>query len=349
MKKFVLNLENYEINDITIKDLVDLIKEVTTLRDINLHLCLIDDFDFMKICKSLAGNTTLRSLDIGANSLSYTSIESLTSLLATNSCKLQHLNLSFNVFRSKGSSAIVQMLSTNNSLVSIDLSTNVLYSKDIEGLGAALSKNATLKELSLKMNVITDISELMKGLELNCTVESLDLSQNNISPISSLRSYIEVTSTLKKLCLERCCIYGKKLTELRYALRTNTTIEWLDLSRNPLGSKFGINSVNVNAGLDIGVILFFNTTLTYVNLSNTKLGNNEFEYIAYSLSPTSFDASCHMGIYPFNKREEIERDEDTILETLDLSYNDIPKSHRRLLSIMHKNTPSLTNLRIDPI
>ncbi|KAF5838018.1 hypothetical protein DUNSADRAFT_3505 [Dunaliella salina] len=130
----------------------------------------------------LKENTTLTDLDLSWNQIKAEGVKGLRPGLE-GSLSLKTLSLAWNGLENEGAIAMGQILVNNASLVSLDLTNTRLGSEACVMLGEGIKANTTLEELLLNGNAIGDdgARHLMAALKSNKTLECLSLQGSNMS------------------------------------------------------------------------------------------------------------------------------------------------------------------------
>jgi Leucine-rich repeat (LRR) protein len=154
----------------------------------------IDDSECHMFVEALKENTSLLELDLSNNKIGQaetlntvqpdyiTGGEALADMLASNSCKLRHLNLSWNLIRLDGGIALAGCVATNKYVTHLDLSYNALGKDGGEVLGSSLLGNTILHTLLLTNNNINFSAcfAICVALEENFSLRKLSLDGNPI-------------------------------------------------------------------------------------------------------------------------------------------------------------------------
>jgi Ca2+-binding EF-hand superfamily protein len=190
-----LDLSNNEVNSETAQALaLYLHSDVCPLRRLTLKNADVDDNECALFVEALLGNTIIRELNLSRNCIGksenlntvrpdlITGGEALGDLLAANSCHLQHLDVSWNMIRMDGASALASSVAGNTFLTYLDVSYNALGKVAGEVLGCALMKNRALKTLHLMNNGLnhTACFAICVAIEENMTLRNVKLDGNPI-------------------------------------------------------------------------------------------------------------------------------------------------------------------------
>mmetsp|Transcript_4548 Transcript_4548/g.9917 ORF Transcript_4548/g.9917 Transcript_4548/m.9917 type:complete len:459 (-) Transcript_4548:198-1574(-) len=220
------------------------------------------------MARALIANTTLQTLALGGNRLSYDGIKCIAEALKHNT-SLHHLDLHWVNLGPQGARAIASVLSFNNSLeqlqlggneigpegvvfiaealqlnqglLTLDLSRNRLGAQGISAIGDGLSHNTTLRALNLKVNNLKpDSAYAITHLLGSCThLHKLDLSWNLFGPQGgkAIGEGLAVNHSLQELILTTCDLkYGGGLPIVE-GLNANSTLKVLDVTTNNMDYK----------------------------------------------------------------------------------------------------------------
>lgn len=188
----------------------------------------------------------------------------LTQKLARNFSDLKNLGLQLGLNLTQ-SRLLGTALKTNNTLDALDLSHNHFGDTGAKSVLEGVNENLNLKKLNLSCNEITDQSsaKIKEMLERNKTLKRLYLYNNQLGDVgaSLIGQALEKNTTLRILSIPKNAISNGDLFK---SLKSNTTLEWLNLSFNQLGD---------DALPMIKQLLKTNKTLTRLDLSNNKFSN----------------------------------------------------------------------------
>jgi Ran GTPase-activating protein (RanGAP) involved in mRNA processing and transport len=161
----------------------------------------------------------------------------LDSLLMS-ATKLKHLRIQDHL-DTRQIEALSKGLKANTSVEILDLSRSRFDSFTI--LANGLKENACLKELKLRsLAGLSDdhVGEILTALKNHPTLESLDLSFNHCRNVGNLAEFlVDERKSIRELCLGYQNLWQAPKFDVRglaQALRTNTTLKTLSLSRNKL-------------------------------------------------------------------------------------------------------------------
>ncbi|KAJ5071803.1 leucine rich repeat family protein [Anaeramoeba ignava] len=177
---------------------------------------------------------------------------------------------------------VMQALSHNYSIEEIDLSRSGLGDAQMSDMGYMFAYNSCLRKLVLKSNAITGngIEQLCKRLEDQraqfpkkvresklCEIildgNNLRVGGNEHKNGTILGAKFLSLLPITKISLIKCQLGIEAATAIGDNLKTNTTLEYLDLSHNQTG-KFGVKALCRG--------LTKNKTLTYLNLTSNDIG-----------------------------------------------------------------------------
>jgi Ran GTPase-activating protein (RanGAP) involved in mRNA processing and transport len=205
----------------------------------------IDDNTGLRIVTALAKNRTLRELDLGTNHLGVSELlntvhpgvitapEAIASLLLSDDCALESLNLEWNKIRLQSAQEIAKSIQFNRSLISLDLSNNSIGTAALMLLGASIHDNQTLQRLSLAFCGVTAAAcfVLCTGLQYNYSIKYLNIDGNPIG-VRGAKALMLMPTTRNRITLSaRGC-----------NMHVSDPDHWFDQS-NPCGN-FELNLSN---------------------------------------------------------------------------------------------------------
>ena len=224
-----------------------------------------------------------------------------------NKKKLLRLDLSDNGLEDAAGSALAAALRVNSSLQSLNLSENSLEDAAGSALAAALRVNSSLQSLDLSGTRLSrrSIYQLGEALRDNSALRSLDLGANReLGNTRAVARVLSMNSSLRSLKLRCINMRGKGAIAIAGALRTNNSLQELDLSHNAfdrgewgrLGGQVGArlseallvnsslrslqlcwNALCLQDMLQLAGALRVNRTLTSLSLSGNTMGHESCE------------------------------------------------------------------------
>jgi Ran GTPase-activating protein (RanGAP) involved in mRNA processing and transport len=240
--------------------------------------------------ESLSKNQSIFRIDVGSNSITDESSESIYSMLTLNR-SLEFLDLSRNSLTGSFALKISEALSRNNTLLHLNVSGNEIGDEGVIGICESILRGASIKDISfsgisytckgcksigesLSKLAFVDLSEkrfsadeaheIVKGLRQNSSLLGLKLDQCSFSNFgfSEILSAINEMSNLERLSLRRVNFTTIQRSLLFEALRLNKTIIELDFS----GSQFSYDDLE-----DLCSSLKNNCVVQHLNLSHIRL------------------------------------------------------------------------------
>jgi Ran GTPase-activating protein (RanGAP) involved in mRNA processing and transport len=212
---------------------------LNSLTQLNLQQNNIGEEGAHRIVGALEKNTSLKELNLQQNKIGRFGAYYIAKALEENT-SLTQLNLQQNNIGDDDALHIAFTLEKNTSLTKLNLQQNKIGDYGAYHIARALKKNTSLTELNLQQNNIGDDGALRIAfaLEENTSLTELNLQQNNIGDYGSLGTQKMITSTpLRKLNLSANNINDRCVDDLISKLRSNTTLQQLDLTKNPAISQ----------------------------------------------------------------------------------------------------------------
>ncbi len=336
------------------KNLFKCLKTNMSVFQLNMYGCnlTITEDNCPLLEEMLRANTTLQELDLSRNPFNASGLGYIAKGLRHNT-GLVKLSLRQCDVRVTGP-LLEEMLRENTTLQELDLSRNPISASGLGYIAKGLRHNTGLVKLSLKECFVSVTEKngplLEEMLRENKTLHELVLSYNDIfAELSYIVKGLMHNTGLVKLSLPQCDV---RVTEfngplLEEMLRENRTLQELDLSHNPISAsgfgyiakglkhntglvKLSLKECSVSVTKENGPLLEEmlrkNKTLQELKLSHNPIGASGLGYFAKGLRHNtglvklSLKECFVRATGPL--QEEMLR-ENTTLQELDLSYNDI--------------------------
>lgn len=201
-------------------------------------------------------DTTLTKLDL-QGTLHNKHLPLVTNAIKYN--KIVSLTFAWNIFLG-ADLIIMKALKSNMTIQKLELFGSELSYDSIKCIANVLQNQSNLIDLSLaycKMN-IDGCKEMFVSLQINSSLKSI-----NFSEIRDIATYNNILQDHK-------CI-----TILSQSLRTNTTLEYLNLHNNGINAE-GINILITN--------LKYNTCIKKLNLSANYMNADDFKHGGYAIA-----------------------------------------------------------------
>lgn len=193
-------------------------------------------------------STKLRILNLSNNKLKTESFECLVKNLNSES-KLKELYLDSLKFDSEFNNSnfidyIVKILENNSSLEHLSISSNKIKTKGSIEIANALIKNTNLQCLNLSNNYIFDLEPFIKTLKDNKILKSLDLSNNYLMNEPKLGFFINNTG-LTSFNFSYNDASCQTINSLLLKLSENKTLTNLNLIGNVFPTKLFTSLINI--------------------------------------------------------------------------------------------------------
>eukprot|EP00056_Hartaetosiga_gracilis_P007856 m.112933 g.112933 ORF g.112933 m.112933 type:complete len:723 (-) comp12793_c0_seq3:1631-3799(-) len=261
-----LVIKGEKLSHESVLSLCEIIRNNHMLRNIQFSDAGLTDESISSICKDIMLRRCCSKLNFSENKIGYNGIAAVTALLPRNFL-LNYLNLSGIVFTKK----MAQTLAT--SLPRSKLHTLIMHRCGLHDTGvlgsitAGCSSCSTLLNISFKSNNIPSAGGklIARPLKRDQFLECLDLRCNKLGDkgITDLCVELGRGGAVRKLVLFDNHITHAGIRKLSRVLVKNTTLESLDLSRNPIGHYETI--------LSLKQVLCGNTTLRNLFLWNVDM------------------------------------------------------------------------------
>ena len=199
-----LDLSFCNINDDIIKIIIETMLIINQkLKKLNVCHNNISNYGLIEIAKGLKNNSSLLSLDLSGNKLTYINFISSTCCLMKDYSMLR-----FNLYDGKqydGVTELAHALENHPSLLSLNISATNITNNGIKKISISLKNNYILQYLDLSENNIGDDGaiEIADALRVNNTLKSLNLYCNMIGDegIFNLVDSLKVNYNLSSLYL----------------------------------------------------------------------------------------------------------------------------------------------------
>ncbi|OMJ92587.1 hypothetical protein SteCoe_4596 [Stentor coeruleus] len=212
----------------------------TKIEELFISNCRIKDKHYENLSYLLRDMLSLKRLDLSNNLFTNEGISNIFKEVQYNTC-LKFLNISKSHLSKGLPENFYQLCVDNHTLTELNLSNCDLHN-NLHILIDSLTKADTLKKLDLSFNSIKNKGAefLSKGLSLNKSLISLNLSFNKIKNKGgcSLAKALQENSFLQELNLKENGIKNKAAELLNNVCRTNTKITKLNLKLNPIHVKY---------------------------------------------------------------------------------------------------------------
>ncbi|XP_048052028.1 NACHT, LRR and PYD domains-containing protein 12-like isoform X2 [Megalobrama amblycephala] len=208
------------------------------LEKLKLDQCNITAEGCAALASAMRSNSHLRELNLSENKIRDKGLMLLSDGLKDPHCKLEKLKLSRCNITAEGCAALASALRSNSHLRELDLTGNKIGDEGLTLLSYGLKDpHCKLEKLMLCRCNITDegCAALASALRSNSHLRELDLSENKIGGrgLTLLSGGLkDPHCKLEKLRLIKCNIKDESCAALTSALRSNSHLRELDLSRN---------------------------------------------------------------------------------------------------------------------
>eukprot|EP00574_Skeletonema_japonicum_P001287 CAMPEP_0201741184 /NCGR_PEP_ID=MMETSP0593-20130828/46684_1 /ASSEMBLY_ACC=CAM_ASM_000672 /TAXON_ID=267983 /ORGANISM="Skeletonema japonicum, Strain CCMP2506" /LENGTH=750 /DNA_ID=CAMNT_0048235513 /DNA_START=170 /DNA_END=2419 /DNA_ORIENTATION=- len=238
-----LELSNCSLSTDDLSSLVDFVANNTTLSTLNISHSDIESEDTAKaLAKALKKHPSICNVNLAYCRLAGGSTVVDKILSACKNCDC--LEIGHEDFDTESVALVAKFIGKKNSLTSFSLTGAAIDNDNKKLLSDALVKNKTIKSLCLHSNdlqlpgIIGNTKKMTKSF---CRLTRLDLSHNKL-PLTGAKlmaSFLESTecNLLITLIMSNNHLTSKGANVLLPALKKNTTLQQLDLSRNWLNDQ----------------------------------------------------------------------------------------------------------------
>lgn len=216
-------------------DVCDAIKQNNGL--IKLHFInTIADESFPKVLEMIDQKPTITELELSCHNIQgFENVEALCLSLGRKET-LEKLKLHDNDLRDEHMPLIVDLISKNSCLTSLDLSMNILSPIATSHLFKVLKENMSVQSLNLS------------GASIACT---LFADEQNKASLADCIDMIETNTTLKNLIFDFCGLSTADARQIAEAMKKNTSITSLSLKDNIIKSTQELFAESIERGVKI--------------------------------------------------------------------------------------------------
>ena len=310
--------------------LIKVLQNHNTLKKLTLQNTRFGVVESAALAEWLSSPTcSLEELDISSNKKLTSEATKLIITALYHNCTVR----SFNIAESRiPTQLLVRLLGLP--LVSLDLSGCFIGRQGACKIARALCSNTVLEELDLSDNTIGDLRDVVfADTQQHYTLPNLQHNPIGDKGATALADMLLHNKSLKILHLKRTSLTAPVVCEIARALYSNTVLEELDLSDNPIGDiqnfplynaqqccmlkKLQHNPIGDKGATALAAMLLHNKSLKILHLKGTSLTAQGICEIARAL--------CSI----------------TVLEELDLSENKIGDEAATALAEMVQHNKSL--------
>jgi Ran GTPase-activating protein (RanGAP) involved in mRNA processing and transport len=238
-----------------IQGLSDGLAQNKSLRVLDISLNALEPSAVQSLSLALKHNTTLESLNLADNQIAVDGAMAIKSMLEANTF-LRRINLSLTELgEDEGGLALIEGLSQNHRLESLDISCNSLGNETFRAICLGLQGNTSLRELNVERNNIhleacaTELNGLLassslrtlriggnQGILTEDEIFEIITEGNNNRGIELLAEGLRTNESLIELGLHGVDCRNTGLRFLAEALTENSTLETLDIAENDFDS-----------------------------------------------------------------------------------------------------------------
>ena len=284
----------------------------------------------------------MKELDLSHNKLDGSACNLLAEVVPSMS-SLEELWLSYNPIECGGAVNLIEAL-CGSGVKQLWLVKTGIGMPDCEALCKLLKTSRSLQSLHIDHNNLStnSVVSIITGLVHSKSFTDLDISNSQFSMASvhCLSTCVlndKSNCTLTFLRLQECCISSEGAVKLEVGLCNNTTLQYLNLSKNPIGKHF----MGVMA---LAKVLVENKTLKELTLYNCHIGERGACKLADALHKNSSLKLLNLGHNPIGVKgassisEMIQQ--NTSLKELQLRDDSLGKEgvHHLIKSLKHNKT-----------
>ena len=234
-----------------------------TLKYVNLMDNTFDDESLFKLTTSLQTHPSIQELCIQSNECRIDAWRGIVNLLGSNTC-LTSFNMS-QMRLCEDQMIFICLVLGKTPLQILDISNNNLKKEGTNAIILYLKHPTPLTSLYVNNTQLYAplMDKFCNALQFQTSLTVLDLSRNKLKEegIKSIASVLDTNKILKDLSLSKS-FKGLNMTAIFDAVKKNTTLKYLDVSKNEIESTHEPS---------ITSMLKDNKTLTYLDLSENVL------------------------------------------------------------------------------
>jgi Ran GTPase-activating protein (RanGAP) involved in mRNA processing and transport len=272
---------NADISDPGVEELAISLVDNTVLTGLDLIKCGCDQLGAAALRDALQENHTLTTLLL-QDTLSFSAVKCLGTLLADPSCHLQALYLWHCSLNPALIDVLCRALKTNNCLTTLALSYNQIDDLGALSLSDMILTNRALVKLHLGANKFSVMTAGYFGVALakNSTLQYLDLSRNCIRSVGvwPLAVSLMDNKSLRSIDLRYNKIDAEGIDKLCELIGGNSAISVMRLSGNPFGD-IAIEKLVIK--------LTENKTLRELELNEVRMRSSGFIALCRALAENS--------------------------------------------------------------
>ena len=283
------------------------LKSISSLKVLDFNNNNIPEQVADELAAAIRVNNSIEKLWLSDNHLGSSTVMIVNALKEIST--LKELNLNGNKNRSEElAPALASIIAKNKLMEILSLSDNNLNDDGVIKIALSLCKHSALKVFNLQNNNITEetAEALASVVSSNNGLEELYLCNNQLQlGAIKLATALKTISSLKVLDLENNTITEHAADELEAAIKANTSLQYLRLSENCLGSSMAVITKDFlgnlslkqfairNSGIlekaanDLAAAIGCNCFIELLSISDNNLQSSGFITIVQSLKATS--------------------------------------------------------------
>ena len=292
----------------------------------------MEDVDVQIVAKILCNNKTVTELDLSKNNISVNGAESISKCIESNK-SLKEINISKSRVSDTALRKMAVALQRNQTIQKFNVSHNKISDEGVLAISECLKNNTTLQELNMSHNKISNngMININEALKINTTLRILDISHNVISDDGlGVSDCLKINKSLQELNISYNMISNNGLINIGKALQGNTTLRLLNVSYNKI-SDDGVISFSD----DLKKLTVFNKLMISWNDGVYLILDFMIHSCIFSKIKFGNTGAALLSAFIYN---------NTIIQQLDISYNNISDDGAEAISECLKNNNTLQQL-----
>ena len=277
-----LDISHNEINHNASFGIASIIVNSKCLQTLNLNNCNLKETAFKIISDSLGTITSLASIDMSNNCITFKTAQSIAVAFSKN-VDIEQFNLCA-CLMNNAALTIFSAINQHCAITHLCLRSNPITDEMAKLVGSVLSVNANIKHLDLGHCNLKEFGfiEILDGLTNTTTLHYINVESNVISEelVARIASLIHRNTSLQTLNLSNCNLPKSGTQTLFFAINQIVSLEHLNVNSNVI-----TNCV----GADLKDVISKSNKMEHLDLSGCKLDDMEL----YNML-TSLTASKHL-------------------------------------------------------
>ena len=310
-----LDISHNEINHNASIGIASIIINSKCLRCLNLSDCNLKEAAFKIISDSLATITSLASIDMSNNCITYETAQNIAFAFSKN-VAIEQFNLCA-CLMNNAALTIFSAISQHNAITHLCLRSNPITDEMAKLVGSILSINANIKHLDLGHCNLKEFGfmEILDSLTNTTTLHYLNLESNIISEdlVGRIESLVRGNTSLKTLNFSNCNLPKSGIQTLFCAINQIASLEHLNMNDNVIRNC---------VGADLKDAIYKSSKMEHLDLSRCKLDDMELYNILTPLTANKHLKFLNLHSSHISNESALDLLPAVITNNISLSYLD---------------------------